>query len=100
MKIDETKGVSAVAAQAAKSEPKTAPAHAAPVERITNRATQQVANLVSSVKSTEPATRSARVAELAAAVKSGRYHVNSQQLAERIVQEAELEARLRAMLTE
>ena len=43
-------------------------------------------------------SRSARVQEIVNAVKSGQYYPSPQQIAQQLVSEAEVEARLRAML--
>lgn len=44
------------------------------------------------------ASRSARVAEIINAVQSGQYYPSPQQIAQKLVSEAELEARMRAIL--
>lgn len=50
------------------------------------------------VKATVSAGRSARVQEVINAVKSGQYYPSPQQIAQQLVSEAEVEARIRAML--
>ena len=44
-------------------------------------------------------SRSARVQEIVAAVRSGQYYPSPQQIAQRLVSEAEIDARIRAMMT-
>jgi anti-sigma28 factor (negative regulator of flagellin synthesis) len=51
------------------------------------------------VKSTAASGRASRVQEIINAVKSGQYYPSPQQIAQQLVGEAEVEARLRAMLT-
>jgi anti-sigma28 factor (negative regulator of flagellin synthesis) len=51
------------------------------------------------VKSAAASGRAARVQEVINAVKSGQYYPSPQQIAQQLVGEAEVEARLRAMLT-
>jgi flagellar biosynthesis anti-sigma factor FlgM len=91
------------------SEPKFAPVVSptktdAPVravaraERVSTSQSAQIATVLESVKSNLPADRAARVRDIAAAVKKGQYQPDPQQIAEKIVDQAELEARLRAML--
>ncbi len=71
---------------------------AAPVERVSTVHSEAVAAAVAQVKSSLPADRAARIAQIAQAVKKGNYQPNPQQIAERIIDDAELAARLQAML--
>ena len=71
---------------------------AAPVERVTTAESQALASTIARVGQSLPADRAARIQQLAQAVKKGQYQPNAQQIAERIIDQAELEARLRAAL--
>ena len=94
MKVSEPKYVPVVSP--AKSD---APVRAAArVERVSTAQSTQVATTLEAVKSNLPADRAARVRDIAQAVKKGQYQPDPQQIAEKIVDQAELEARLRAML--
>jgi anti-sigma28 factor (negative regulator of flagellin synthesis) len=60
--------------------------------------TPQQQAAVDGARSAIAASRSARVQEIVSAVRSGQYYPSPQQIAQRLVSEAEVEARLRAML--
>ncbi|MBK7858988.1 MAG: flagellar biosynthesis anti-sigma factor FlgM [Archangiaceae bacterium] len=95
MKVTETKISSAVQAKAGAETPVKA---AAPVEKVSVKQSEAVNATIAHVKSGLPADRTARIQEIATAVKKGQYQPNAQQIAERIMDQAELEARLRALL--
>jgi anti-sigma28 factor (negative regulator of flagellin synthesis) len=50
------------------------------------------------VRATVASSRAARIAEIISAVQSGQYYPSPQQIAQQLVGDAEVEARLRAML--
>jgi anti-sigma28 factor (negative regulator of flagellin synthesis) len=54
---------------------------------------------VEAVRVTVASGRAARIAEIINAVKSGQYYPSPQQIAQQLVGDAEVEARLRAMLS-
>jgi anti-sigma28 factor (negative regulator of flagellin synthesis) len=66
-------------------------------DRVSITSPQQTAAL-DAVRSTVASGRVARVQEVINAVKSGQYYPSPQQIAQQLVSEAEVEARLRAML--
>lgn len=66
-------------------------------DRVSITTPQQTAAL-EAVRSTVSAGRAQRVQEVINAVKSGQYYPSPQQIAQQLVSEAEVEARLRAML--
>ncbi len=97
MKVTDPKSLAAVGPQKAGTE---APIRkAAPVETVSTVHSQQLQATVAHVQTQLPVDRAARVREIALAVKRGQYQPNPQQIAERIVDQAELEARLRALLS-
>lgn len=53
---------------------------------------------VDAARAAVAASRNDRVQEIVAAVRSGQYYPSPQQIAQKLVSEAEVEARLRAML--
>lgn len=71
---------------------------APPLERVSKAQSEAVAATLTRIGQGLPADRAARIRDIAHAVKKGEYKPNAQQIAERIVDQAELEARLRALL--
>ncbi len=69
------------------------------VDRVTLSPDKAPAAVVSAARHEAAATRQARIQELITAVKDGRYQPNAQQVANRILQAAELEAELRAIFS-
>jgi negative regulator of flagellin synthesis FlgM len=95
MKVTDPK-FSAVAQVKASTE---APApKASPVEKVSTKASDRVQATIAQVKAGIPADRSARVQQIAQAVKKGEYQPDPQKIAEQIVDDAELSARLQTML--
>ena len=70
----------------------------APVETISTAQSARLTETLASVKSQAPVDRAQRIADIAKAIKSGQYHVNAQQIAEQIVDDADLDAKLQQML--
>jgi anti-sigma28 factor (negative regulator of flagellin synthesis) len=66
-------------------------------DRVSISAPQETAAL-ESLRSTLSAGRAERVQQIINAVKSGQYYPSPQQIAQQLVSEAEVDARLRAML--
>ena len=93
MKVPELKSVGPAAPASTAKLEKTAP-----VERVSTAQSQSLASTHTEVRAQLPAERAARVAHLAQTVKRGQLHPNAQLIAERILEEAELDARLRALL--
>jgi flagellar biosynthesis anti-sigma factor FlgM len=73
-------------------------AKAQPVERISTVKSAELNHTIDSVRAQLPAERAAKVAQIAHAVKKGQYTPNAQAIADRILDEAQLDAKLRAML--
>lgn len=68
-------------------------------DRVTvDSSESQRAALISSAASQAGATRAARLAELASQIKSGNYHPTAAELADQLLNAAEIDARLQAML--
>ena len=70
----------------------------APTERISTAQSARLTETLAAVKSQAPSDRAARIADIAKAIRSGQYHVNAQQIAEQIVDDANLDAKLQQML--
>ncbi len=66
-------------------------------DRVSVSTPQQDA-AVEGARASIASSRSARVAEIISAVRSGQYYPSPQQIAQKLVSEAEVEARMRAML--
>ena len=96
MKVTEPKFTAVTPAKAGTDAPVRA---AAPVEKVSTVQSDAVAATIAQVRGRLPVDRGARIQEIAQAVKKGHYSPNPQQIAERIVDQAELEARLRSLLT-
>jgi flagellar biosynthesis anti-sigma factor FlgM len=97
MKVSDPKALEVVPAAKAGSD---GPVRSvAPVEKVSTQQSAALATAVNQARAAMPADRSARIREIAQAVKQGHYQPNPQQIAEQIVDDAELEARLRALLT-
>src|SRR5438132_13881246 len=95
MKVTDHKSSAVAPAKAGSEGPVRA---AAPVEKVSTAQSEAVAATIGQVQRQLPVDRSARIQDIAQAVKKGQYQPNAQQIAERIVDQAELEARLRTML--
>jgi negative regulator of flagellin synthesis FlgM len=67
-------------------------------DRVSTEETDRAAHAVEKAMRSLGATRSARVEAIATAVRQGIYRPDPQRIAERILQDAELSARLQAML--
>jgi anti-sigma28 factor (negative regulator of flagellin synthesis) len=96
MNINDTKGIESVGRLGG---PQTA--HPAPVEAKRDRVTVEVGQEAAKVAAASPRpavmNRAARLHELEAAIKSGRYHPDAGQLANDLLESAEIDARLMAM---
>lgn len=68
-------------------------------DRVTVEKAQELEAAVAAVRSDVGSGRAAKLQEIAAAVKGGTYRPNANRIAEQILQSAELDARLRAMLS-
>ncbi len=88
-------------AKAADSAPPKAGAERAVVrlqaDRVSLDSTKQVAAVVQAVQASMGADRASRLQELETAIRRGGYQPDAGRLAERIVQAAEVDARLRAI---
>jgi anti-sigma28 factor (negative regulator of flagellin synthesis) len=96
MKVRETKelqGIERVPPAAAEPQ-----GHRA-LDKVTVENVRPAAELVTAARQHATATRSARLHELEGALRAGRYQPDAQRLADQILSAAEIDARLRAMLT-
>ena len=93
MKINETKAVSDVGRVAP-----DAPAHAQPKDRVSVDSSREVDVAVSTAKASQAADRPGRLKALEARVRAGEYHPDPSRVAEEILQDAEVDARLQSLL--
>ncbi len=96
MRIDDKQSVKA----ADSAPPKQAPDRAAVrlhTDTVSIESTKQVEAVVQAVKASMGTSRAARLQELEAAIRQGGYVPDAGRLAEKIVQAAEVDARLRAI---
>lgn len=93
MKINETKAVAEVARVLAPEA-----AAAAPKDRVTVSNSREVNSAVSTAKSTQTADRPGRLKALEARVRAGEYHPDPSRVAEEILRDAEVDARLQSLL--
>jgi flagellar biosynthesis anti-sigma factor FlgM len=97
MRVDDKQSVKA----ADSAPPKQAPDRTAvrlQSDRVSLESSKQVEAVVQAVKAGMGTNRAARLEELEAAIRQGGYQPDAAQLAEKIVQAAEVDARLRTIL--
>ena len=93
MKINETKGATEVGRVATPESPV-----AAPKDRVTVSKSREVEAAVPTAKTTQTTERPQRLKALEARVRAGEYHPDPSRVAEEILQDAEIEARLQSLL--
>lgn len=96
MKLNET-----LAATTPTAAPKVAQAEARPAKEVKDKVSvtsSPDSGAVDAARAAVAASRNDRVQEIVAAVRSGQYYPSPQQIAQKLVSEAEVEARLRAMM--
>jgi anti-sigma28 factor (negative regulator of flagellin synthesis) len=93
MKINETKAATDVGRVATPETPV-----AAPKDRVTVSKSREVESAVSAAKTSQTADRPQRLKALEARVRAGEYHPDPSRVAEEILQDAEIEARLQSLL--
>ncbi|MFT3709076.1 MAG: flagellar biosynthesis anti-sigma factor FlgM [Archangium sp.] len=96
MKLNET-----LAATTPTAAPKVASAEQRPAKEVKDKVSVTSApdsGAVDAARAAVAASRNDRVQEIVAAVRSGQYYPSPQQIAQKLVSEAEVEARLRAMM--
>jgi len=91
---ESTVAKTAVSTQAASQASAESAAAAPPVDRVTLDQVGQIKTLVATGVTMAASERSERLHHLAQAVRSGTYRPNASQLAEQILAEAELDARI------
>jgi anti-sigma28 factor (negative regulator of flagellin synthesis) len=94
MKITETKPVTDVSRIAA-SEPSVAPP---PKDRVTVSASRGDQASISSIQATATRARSERLKDLETQVRAGNYYPDPSQVADQIMNDADLDARMQALL--
>ena len=96
MKISDTNAV----AQVGISPRQTKPAGPAdPTDTVSNQADAKVARAVSIARQATGVNRSARLQELETAIKAGTYQPDAGRIADQILDAAQLDARLQALLS-
>jgi len=93
MKINETKPVTDVGRVATPEAPTPAPK-----DRVTVNGSREVEVAVSTAKASQTASRPERLKALEARVRAGEYHPDPSRVAEEILQDAEVDARLQSLL--
>lgn len=93
MKINETKPVAEVA-RVTSAEPQATP----PKDRVTVRASREVNASISTSKGAAASARPGRLKDLEARVRAGEFHPDPSRVAEEILQDAEIDARLQSIL--
>ena len=96
MKITDTPAV-AVAAVSTRAAQTPEPEPKEVADKVSMGTPQQEAT-IQGARATVDATRQVRIQEIVSAVRSGQYYPSPQQIAQKLVNEAEVEARVRAML--
>jgi anti-sigma28 factor (negative regulator of flagellin synthesis) len=94
MKINETKPVGEVGRVMAQEPPVAPP----PKDRVTVSESRNVRPAVTSARASATSARPARLKELEAKVRAGDYHPDPSRVADEILSDAEVDARLRALL--
>lgn len=95
MKINDTKEIGKVEPSSA-ARPAESPAR---TDRVTVGKAREVQEAVVQARSQAGVDRAAAVEQIVNAVRSGQYQANARQIADRILQAAELDAKLRSMLS-
>jgi flagellar biosynthesis anti-sigma factor FlgM len=99
MKIQRTKPVEGVERTPSPTEGQgQAPAPKAPTDRVSVGAEKQVGELLQATRGRASAVRTARLEQIAAAIKQGQYRPDASRIADQILTAAEVDARLRALL--
>jgi anti-sigma28 factor (negative regulator of flagellin synthesis) len=97
MKLNET-----LATTTPTAAPRAAAADARPAKEVKDKvsvaSSHDPSAAVDAARAAVAASRNDRVQEIVAAVRSGQYYPSPQQIAQKLVSEAEVEARLRAMM--
>ncbi len=97
MMIKSTVPTSGTPSLAEKSESEVK-APSAPKDRVSVEEARRVDQLVQAVRSQAGATRSSRLSQIEAAIRSGGYKPNPGVLADRLLEAAEIDARIAAMM--
>jgi anti-sigma28 factor (negative regulator of flagellin synthesis) len=93
MKINETKAVAEVG-RVASPETQAAP----PRDRVTVSNSREVEAAIATAKTTQTTERPRRLEAIEARVRAGEYHPDPSRVAQEILQDAEIEARLQSLL--
>ena len=93
MKINETSAVSEVG-RVTSSEPPVTP----PRDRVTVNKSREVEAAVSTSRASVAAARPGRLKDIEALVRAGQYHPDPSRVADEILNDAEIEARLQSLL--
>lgn len=97
MKVNETKDVKGPE-RAPAAAPGERSAAKAPTDRVSLEAANRVAEVVSTARSNSTFSRAARLQQVESALRLGAYKPDIGRLAEQLLAQAEIDARLRAML--
>ncbi len=97
MMIKNTTSIGSVESTTSKPQKEEAPARTH-VDRVTTAEAQHVLALAQSLKGKVGASHSAMLAQVESAIRSGTYRPSASQLANRLLDAAEIDARMQAML--
>jgi anti-sigma28 factor (negative regulator of flagellin synthesis) len=97
MMIKNTASIGSVESTTSKPQKEEAPTRTR-LDRVTTAEAQQALALAQSVKGKVGASHSAMLAQVEAAIRSGTYSPSASQLANRLLDAAEIDARMQAML--
>jgi negative regulator of flagellin synthesis FlgM len=98
MKVMDTSQIKALAPGKAPEPAKPAPERAGAADRVSTEDSAKVAAAVAAASQGAGAARGAKLAAIEAAVRQGTYKPNPQRIAQQILDDAELAARLQMML--
>jgi len=99
MKVDSTSEIRSVGASSPSgAQASTAAGATAQPDKVTTEASAQLAQVVSAVQAQVGAGQSARLAQIEQAVRQGTYAPDPARIADQILQDAEVSAKLQALL--
>ncbi len=98
MKVTDTKEIRAVPSGARGVTERPAPVERSVVERVSTADSDRLATVIAAATQSEGAGRAAKLASIETAVRQGTYRPDAQRIAQEILDDAELAARLQALL--
>ncbi len=99
MKVTDTSQIKALAPGKPSEPSRTSSEHGEVADRVTTEESARVAAAIAAASQTAGSGRSAKLAEIASAVRQGTYKPDPQQIAQQILDDAELAARLQVIFS-